>query len=368
MSWIVYSHIATLHKLRDSWTVSTIPNVETFPATEWIPKKVREAFSKWTRFIGWEEVCESRPEAKVPHLFYHWQVRTLTKYKNNWVLHTCPWRTLSPEHSIPNPSATLPWYLIASGIDECLGVPEGAQVLQEWLHCPALLPSSCVAQVHSLSLPLAVKWGRGALWCPTQLWLSVQKTETPVLSARPSSATLLTGCDLSVGKSIAPARNQVSLWTLKSIQNVNSPLDCELAEGRGCVVCPVSAVHVLQQTLNACYGRNETSSLFQVFSRVSVAACPWMSSRWQTQLSFGQESETGWAMPWRGMFYWKSSFIQCTRNPQKAARLLEMPARQDESLFFSRGIMGVVCHHPSPISIFWTGEMAPQRWGKWGRS
>lgn len=101
MSWIVSSHIATFQKLRDSWTTSTVPNVETFPVAEGTPRKFREAFSKWTRFIGWEETCESRPEAKVPHLFCCWHVRTLTRYKSNWLLHSCPWKTLSPENSVP---------------------------------------------------------------------------------------------------------------------------------------------------------------------------------------------------------------------------------------------------------------------------
>lgn len=73
MSWLVWSLIATFHKQRDFWTISTIPNVETFPVTEGTPLKVKETFSKWTRFIGWEEICESRPEAKVPHLFHHWK-------------------------------------------------------------------------------------------------------------------------------------------------------------------------------------------------------------------------------------------------------------------------------------------------------
>lgn len=44
--------MATFRKVKDSETLSTISNVEIFPAIEGIAMKAREAFSKWTALIG----------------------------------------------------------------------------------------------------------------------------------------------------------------------------------------------------------------------------------------------------------------------------------------------------------------------------
>lgn len=81
MPQIVCSHLGTFQKVKDSYFVSVYT--------------VRETFSSLTGFIGWEELCESRPEAKVPHLFHHWQMRAFTSYEYFWLLKLSPWNSHS---------------------------------------------------------------------------------------------------------------------------------------------------------------------------------------------------------------------------------------------------------------------------------
>lgn len=84
--------------------------------------------------------------------------------------------------------------------------------------------------------------------------------------------------------------------------------------------------------------------LFQALKSASVPACLWVSSRWQAQLSFGQESA-----PLAG----RGRGVECfSGNPvssgaqgilRTAAKLLEMPASQGKSLFFSKENDGCGC-------------------------
>lgn len=58
--------------------------------------KVRAAFSNLTWFIGWEVLCDCRLEAKVPHLFHHWQMRASTRYEYFWVWKLFAWNLPTP--------------------------------------------------------------------------------------------------------------------------------------------------------------------------------------------------------------------------------------------------------------------------------
>lgn len=106
--------------------------------------------------------------------------------------------------------------------------------------------------------------------------------------------------------------------------------------------------------------------LFQARKSPSVPACPWVSSRWRAQLSFGQQSarQEGRLL---GVDWFSGNPVSSGAQGilRMAAKHLEMPASRAKSLFFPWELMGVgvsslVSHQP----VFWIGKMASSEVGK----
>lgn len=145
--------------------------------------KVREAFSNLPRFIGWEELCECRPEAKVPHLFHRWQMRASTRYEYFWLWKLCLWNLLSPGFLC---SALFPHghgIRLFQAQVSLLTSLAGSQALLEWLQGLSLLLSNCVVPVGWCYFPATAKSSSGDFWCPAQLaclvnWNLIQRGES----------------------------------------------------------------------------------------------------------------------------------------------------------------------------------------------
>ena len=88
-------------------------------------------------------------------------------------------------------------------------------------------------------------------------------------------------------------------------------------------------------------GMKEASSLSGAEAGI-VPAHPWVSPRWHTQLTFGLESEAlAGRCPGVEQFIGNPVSSSAPGILRTAARLLEMPAGQGESVFFSRETIGV---------------------------
>ena len=107
-------------------------------------------------------------------------------------------------------------------------------------------------------------------------------------------------------------------------------MSCGLSAGA--VLCPVLQ-RVVHSRASGTVSEGTQLHLFQALRSALVPACPWVSSRWQAQLSFGQESAP---LSGRGLGVEWFSGNPVSSGAQgilrMAAKLLEMPASQGESL------------------------------------
>lgn len=154
MPQIVCSHLGTFQKVKDSYFVSVCT--------------VRETFSSLTGFIGWEELCESRPEAKVPHLFHHWQMRAFTRYEYFWLLKLSPWNSHSP--------GALPALFSSHTSHSSIWLHQAqvsllTQALPKLLQRLSLLLASCVVSAGWRYLLVTTRWRGGDFRCPLHLEL-----------------------------------------------------------------------------------------------------------------------------------------------------------------------------------------------------